>query len=76
MDIENPFKTIMLEPPWVLTATTQEIQKEEVSLGAKHEWLEEYGIDCLDNEMASQSYAIFKKMHLGASALHASLYYY
>ena len=37
MAMENPFKTMMLEPPWVLVAAAQEMQKEEVSLGAKHE---------------------------------------
>ena len=76
MAMESPFKTMMLEPPQVFTATTQEIQKEEVSLGAKHEWLREHGIDCLDDETTSQRYAIFTKMHLGADALHTLLYYY
>ena len=64
---------MILEPPWVLTAATQEIQKEEVSLGVKYEWLKEHSIDCLDDETASQRYAIFTKMHLGAAALHAPI---
>ena len=37
MVMENSFKTMMLEPPWVLTAAIQKIQKDEVSLGAKYE---------------------------------------
>ena len=35
MATENSFKTKMVQPPGSLIATTQEIQKEEVSLGAK-----------------------------------------
>ena len=68
--IENPIKTMMLESPWVVFAAAKEIHK-EVHLGAKHEWLREHGIDCLDDETALWRYAIFAKIRLGAAALHA-----
>ena len=76
MAIENPFKTMILEPPWLLVATAQKIKKEEVCLGAKHEWLREHGFDYLDDETALQMYAIFMKMRLSVDTVHAPSYYY
>ena len=73
---KNPFKIMMLEPPWVFTAAVKEAQKEEVNLGAKHEWLREHSIDCLDDETASQRYTIFMKMCLGAATVHAQSYFF
>ena len=76
MAMENLFKAKMLKPPWVAVATAQEIQKEEVRLGANHEWLREYVIDCLDDETLLQRYAILTKLRLGTAAVHALSYYY